>query len=93
VRFHPMEKPVDILRQMVESSSMIGETVLDPFCGSGSVLLAAQLEGRVAIGIEIDERYCEIAAKRIEGAMAPAFKETGQVRGWMGARSQFDLGD
>lgn len=66
VKNHPTEKPVDILRQMIESSSVLGETVYDPFCGSGSTLVAALLEGRKAIGCEIDERYCEIAARRLE---------------------------
>lgn len=65
VRNHPTEKPVDILRQMIESSSVLGETVYDPFAGSGSTLIAAALEGRRAVGCEIEERYCEIAANRI----------------------------
>lgn len=62
---HPNEKPVLLLRQLIESSSIIGETVLDPFAGCGSTLVAARLEGRRAIGIEIEERYCEIAARRL----------------------------
>lgn len=66
VKNHPTEKPVDILRQLIESSSVMGETVYDPFAGSGSTLIAASLEGRVAVGCEIEERYCEIAAKRFE---------------------------
>lgn len=66
VQNHPTEKPVDILRQLIESSSVMGETVYDPFAGSGSTLVAAALEGRNAIGVEFEERYCEIAAKRIE---------------------------
>lgn len=66
VKYHPTEKPVDILRQLIESSSVIGETVYDPFAGSGSTLVAAVLEGRKAIGCEIEERYCETAAKRLE---------------------------
>lgn len=63
---HPTEKPVAILRTMIESSSMIQEVVLDPFAGVGSTCVAAALEDRQSIGIEIEERYCEIAAKRLE---------------------------
>jgi site-specific DNA-methyltransferase (adenine-specific) len=61
---HPTEKPVDLLRQLIESSSVMGETVYDPFAGSGSTLIASRLEGRIAIGCEIEEKYCEIAVKR-----------------------------
>lgn len=61
---HPNEKPVLLLRQLIESSSSWGECILDPFVGSGSTLVAAVLEGRRAVGIEIDERYCDMAAKR-----------------------------
>lgn len=66
IQRHPTEKPVALLRQLIESSSIMGETVLDPFAGSGSTLVAARIEGRQAIGIEIEERYCEEAAKRID---------------------------
>ena len=70
VKNHPTEKPVPLLRQLIESSSVWGETVLDPFMGSGSTLVAARLEGRRAIGIEVDERYCETAVRRLQ-AIAP----------------------
>lgn len=66
VKHHPTEKPVDVLRQLIESSSVMGEIVYDPFAGSGSTLIAAALEGRLAIGCEYEERYCETAAKRLE---------------------------
>jgi len=62
---HPAEKPVGLLRELIESSSRMGETVLDYFSGIGSTLVAARLEGRRAIGIEIEERWCEMAAERL----------------------------
>lgn len=70
VRSHPTEKPVDILRQMIESSSVMGETVYDPFAGSGSTLIAAALECRKAIGVEIEEKYCEVAATRLDAELS-----------------------
>ncbi len=66
VKHHPTEKPVDVLRQLIESSSVMGEIVYDPFSGSGSTLIAAAFEDRIAVGCEIEERYCETAAKRFE---------------------------
>lgn len=67
---HPNEKPVGLLRELIESSSVMGEVVLDPFMGSGSTLVAARLEGRRAVGIEISERYCAIATERLRGINA-----------------------
>ncbi len=66
VAAHPTEKPVKLLRMLIESSSLLDECVLDPFAGSGSTLAACILEGREGIGIEIDERHCEQIAKRLE---------------------------
>jgi len=77
---HPTEKPVPLLRDMIESSSLSGEVVFDPFCGSGSTLIAAALEGRYGVGIEIEERYCETAAERLENVVVgyePPKKERG----------------
>lgn len=65
---HPDEKPVPLLRQLVESSSCLGETVFDPTAGVGSSGVAALLAGRRWIGIELDERYCAIAADRLREA-------------------------
>lgn len=61
---HPTQKPPRLVREFVRLFSDRGETVLDPFAGSGTTLRAAKDLGRRAIGIEIEERYCEIAAKR-----------------------------
>lgn len=65
---HPTEKPVGVLRPLIESSSLIDEVVLDPFAGSGSTLVAAVLEGRRAVGIELDSGYCRTAAERCKRA-------------------------
>jgi len=60
---HPTEKPTEIISQLIQCN--VGETILDPFMGSGTTLRAAKDLGRKAIGIEIEEKYCEIAAKRL----------------------------
>lgn len=62
---HPTQKPLGILRPLVQYSVPGGGVVLDPFAGSGSTLLAARELGRRAIGIEIDEGYCEAAVARL----------------------------
>lgn len=62
---HPTVKPCPLLGLMINWSSNPGETILDPFMGSGTTLRAAKDLGRKAIGIELEERYCEIAANRL----------------------------
>lgn len=62
---HQTTKPLGLMSELVALFSEPGETVLDPFMGSGTTLRAAKDLGRPAIGIEIEERYCEIAAKRL----------------------------
>lgn len=63
---HPCPKPLKAWTWLLQKvSAEPGETVLDPFMGSGTTLRAAKDLGRKAIGIEIEERYCEIAAKRM----------------------------
>lgn len=63
-RAHPCPKPLPVMRWTLNRVSREDEIVVDPFSGSGTTLVAAKLERRRAIGIEIEERYCEIAAKR-----------------------------
>lgn len=70
VNRHPTEKPVALLTQLIESSSCVGETVLDPFLGCGSTAVAAVLAGRRAIGIELDPNYAAIAVERVREAEA-----------------------
>lgn len=61
---HPCPKPLRWMTWLVGLASLPGETVVDPFAGSGTTLFAAKSLGRRSIGIEIEERYCEIAATR-----------------------------
>lgn len=68
---HPTVKPVGLMSWLVQKSSRRGELVLDPFCGSGPVLRAARDLGRRAIGIELEERYCEAAVRRMEARHSP----------------------
>lgn len=62
---HPCPKPIGAWTWLLDKVSQPGETVIDPFCGSGTTLRAALDTGRKAIGIEIEERYCEIAVRRL----------------------------
>jgi site-specific DNA-methyltransferase (adenine-specific) len=62
---HPCQKPLRLLSRLVSWFTDSNETILDPFMGSGTTLVAAKNLGRKAIGIEADERYAEVAAKRL----------------------------
>jgi site-specific DNA-methyltransferase (adenine-specific) len=67
---HPSQKPIRLMRALLEHAKGNG-VVVDPFAGSGTTLHAARDMGRRAIGIEIEERYCEIAAKRLAQGVLP----------------------
>jgi DNA modification methylase len=64
--YHPTEKPIDLMRHLV--SRCAAETIIDPFMGSGSTGVAAVLEGRKFVGLEVEPSYFDIACKRIEDA-------------------------
>jgi DNA modification methylase len=61
---HPMMKPPEVLERAIENSSVVGDVVLDPFCGSGSSLIACERTGRVFRGVELDPVYVDIAVER-----------------------------
>jgi len=62
---HPTQKPLKLIRGIIERFTKENDLILDPFAGSGTTLRAAKDLGRKYIGIEIEEKYCEIAAKRL----------------------------
>lgn len=64
---HPTEKAVSVLKPLIETFSFAGDVVLDPFAGSGSTLVAAAMTGRKYLGIELEEKYCEHARRRLAG--------------------------
>jgi site-specific DNA-methyltransferase (adenine-specific) len=62
---HPAPYPVELPRRCIKLFSFVGDTVLDPFLGSGSTLLACLQTDRAGIGVEVDEHYCQLATKRL----------------------------
>lgn len=62
---HPTPKPPELASAFIGYHTQKGETVLDCFMGGGSTLVAAKRLGRKAIGIELEEKYCEMAAKKL----------------------------
>ena len=65
---HPTQKPIKLIRKLIVRYTSPGDTILDPFMGSGTTGVACHLTGRNFIGIEIDETYFNIATRRIEDA-------------------------
>ena len=68
---HPTEKPVELMKTII--SANVGDTILDPFMGSGTTLVACKHLGRNAVGIEISEKYCSIAQERLDSTPTPMF--------------------
>ncbi len=64
-KFHPNEKPVQLMKEMIEQSTNSGDVVLDMFCGSGSSCIASKELGLNYIGIELEPKYAEIARERL----------------------------
>ncbi len=78
-RAHPTQKPLTLMTWCLDFFPH-AQTILDPFMGSGTTLVAAKRLGRQAIGIEIEEKYCEIAARRVEAERLTLFEAAGVMQ-------------
>lgn len=63
---HPAPFPIELPRRCIKLFSFIGDTVLDPFLGSGTTLISSYLNNRKGVGIDIDKKYCDLAIKRLQ---------------------------
>ena len=70
---HPAPFPLELATRLVRMFSFAGDTVLDPFCGSGTTMVAALQNGRNSIGVEIDREYCRMAARRLKAENSGLF--------------------
>jgi modification methylase len=70
---HPAPFPLELANRLVRMFSSTGDTVLDPFCGSGTTMIAALRTGRNSIGVEIDPEYCRMAARYLKAENADLF--------------------
>lgn len=73
-REHPAPFPLELAYRFVRMFSFIGDMVLDPFCGSGTTMLAAIKANRNSIGVEIDSTYCEMALQKLEKETRTLFR-------------------
>ncbi len=78
-RKHPAPFPIELATRLVRMFSFYGDTILDPFCGSGTSLIAALRNGRNGIGIEIDPEYCRMAAKIMKTECVGLFSKTNLI--------------
>ena len=76
---HPAPFPMELANRLVRMFSFTGDTVLDPFCGSGTTMIAAFRTGRNSIGVEIDPEYCRMAARFLKAESANLFS-TAELR-------------
>jgi DNA modification methylase len=80
-RHHPAPYPVELAERLIRMFSFVGDTVLDPFMGTGTTTVAAAKSGRNSIGFEIDEHYFKMARQRVEQETSSLFnKNTIEIR-------------
>lgn len=66
-KFHPTEKPVELMKIFIEQSTEDGDIVFEPFCGAGATCVAAKELGRGYVAAELEKRFCEITEQRLQG--------------------------
>ena len=74
-RYHPAPFPLELANRLVRMFSFVGDTVLDPFCGSGTTMIAAFRTNRNSIGVEIDPDYCRLAARNLKAQTTNLFSK------------------
>jgi site-specific DNA-methyltransferase (adenine-specific) len=72
---HPAPFPLELANRIVRMFSFVGDTVLDPFCGTGTTMIAAIRAGRNSIGVEIDPDYCRMAARHLKAETSNLFSK------------------
>lgn len=75
-RHHPAPYPLELAERLIRMFSFVGDTVLDPFLGTGTTVVAAAKTGRNSIGVEVDEHYFELAVKRVASETSSLFSQT-----------------
>ena len=73
---HPAPFPIELANRLVKMFSFHGDTVLDPFCGSGTTMIAALKNGRNSIGLDVDQDYCRSTTRKLQAESSNLFIET-----------------
>ena len=82
-RYHPAQKPIELTTFLISLLSQPGDVILDPFCGSGSTLVSAEILGRPFLGIDRDPEYVKITKRRVRHA---EFEEDNPIHVWVNGR-------
>jgi DNA modification methylase len=77
---HGTQKPVECMRRPILNNSAAGDTIYEPFCGSGSTIIAAETTGRVCLAMEVDPRYVDVAMRRWQAFTGRAAVMAGEER-------------
>ncbi len=75
-KHHPAPFPMEVAIRLIRMFSFMGDTVIDPFCGSGTTMVAAMRTGRNSVGVEIEPEYCRQAARYLKAESTDLFKKT-----------------